>query len=519
MNDANIDKVVCIYAGRFQPFGPHHLKTYRWLQSQFDDVYITTTEFNGNIYNPFNFKQKFEHMVKMGIPDNKIFEEEIALDAKKLLKKFDPNTTAVVYSNYEKWDQRKWGDINEESFYQYYNENKDNLLGYRDKVYIINTPHRPMLVDDKEVSGTNIRLQLGLSDIKDNDRKKIFEQIFGYYDENIFKLMVSKFKEMFKEIDYDMDHKTIKSNIEIPVTIYYKRFFDTFYHFFDAISNLAPDLYFWIYGGVFRKSMHGHKFDTDIDLYVSCYKDYEIMEDVLFVMGFNKYSDNQYTRSYTLFGLENIVVDLIMPPDVMTSEYRDNDFWKDTKFGYYQLSRIASRLTFLSPESQLFWADFTNSAISLDSNFDLRYSNGFFQSTEAKTLEAGGQHWDAKYMDILREEIKNHKICKENPQFLNIVLKLMDYLSKMRYMSTEYYRTEKFVKEGWDLGKQSSNNSKSKLSKDILDNFIGKEDEFYDDVVELFTDILVKDEKMIEMFNNKINKVNLREIFLVTGLE
>ena len=27
-------KVVGIYGGRFQPFGPHHLKTYKWLANK-----------------------------------------------------------------------------------------------------------------------------------------------------------------------------------------------------------------------------------------------------------------------------------------------------------------------------------------------------------------------------------------------------------------------------------------------------------------------------------------------------
>ena len=31
-----ITKVVGIYGGRFQPFGPHHLKTYKWLEKQVD---------------------------------------------------------------------------------------------------------------------------------------------------------------------------------------------------------------------------------------------------------------------------------------------------------------------------------------------------------------------------------------------------------------------------------------------------------------------------------------------------
>ena len=32
-----IKKVIGIYGGRFQPFGPHHLKTYKWLESKVDE--------------------------------------------------------------------------------------------------------------------------------------------------------------------------------------------------------------------------------------------------------------------------------------------------------------------------------------------------------------------------------------------------------------------------------------------------------------------------------------------------
>ena len=31
-NNRNINKIVGIYGGRFQPFGPHHFKTYKWSQ-------------------------------------------------------------------------------------------------------------------------------------------------------------------------------------------------------------------------------------------------------------------------------------------------------------------------------------------------------------------------------------------------------------------------------------------------------------------------------------------------------
>ena len=41
--NSKITKVVGVYGGRFQPFGPHHLKTYEWLEKQVDDAYITTS--------------------------------------------------------------------------------------------------------------------------------------------------------------------------------------------------------------------------------------------------------------------------------------------------------------------------------------------------------------------------------------------------------------------------------------------------------------------------------------------
>ena len=44
-----------------------------------------------------NFKEKVRHMVKVGIPKNRIVQEKTPYVADNLLKKFDPETTAVVY--------------------------------------------------------------------------------------------------------------------------------------------------------------------------------------------------------------------------------------------------------------------------------------------------------------------------------------------------------------------------------------------------------------------------------------
>ena len=44
VENTQIKKVIGIYGGRFQPFGPHHLKTYEWLESKVDEAYITTSD-------------------------------------------------------------------------------------------------------------------------------------------------------------------------------------------------------------------------------------------------------------------------------------------------------------------------------------------------------------------------------------------------------------------------------------------------------------------------------------------
>ena len=95
--NSKIKKVVGIYGGRFQPFGPHHLKTYKWLEKQVDEAYITTSNIKKPPRHPMNFKEKVRHMSKMGVPSSKIIQEKTPYVAKSLEKKYDSETTAFVY--------------------------------------------------------------------------------------------------------------------------------------------------------------------------------------------------------------------------------------------------------------------------------------------------------------------------------------------------------------------------------------------------------------------------------------
>ena len=188
-------KVIAIYPGRFQPFGPHHKKVFQNLQSKFGDVYITTSGIKQPPRHPMNFSEKVRHMVKMGIPKNRIVKERVPYVANNLLKKFKDDT-AVVYvfgakdAGRLKGGKKKSGGL---TYYQDYNKNKGNLLGYKEHGYIYTAPTVKV---SGITSGTEIRNLIGSSKMERSKREKIFKQTFGYFDTGIFNMLTNKFRKL-----------------------------------------------------------------------------------------------------------------------------------------------------------------------------------------------------------------------------------------------------------------------------------------------------------------------------------
>jgi hypothetical protein len=210
--EKKIKKVIGIFGGRYQPFGPHHLKTFKWLQSKVDDAYITTSDIKKPPKHPMNYSEKVRHMVKMGVPKNKIIKEKIPLVAKSLLKKFDPETTAVVYIFGKKDAGRLKGGKNKSgklSYFQDYNKNKNNLKGHEEHGYYMVAPHQSIKVGGQDVSGTVMRNLLGSPKVKKEDRPKLFKQAFGYFDKGVYNMMTNKFKKLFETFDSFIIHNDI----------------------------------------------------------------------------------------------------------------------------------------------------------------------------------------------------------------------------------------------------------------------------------------------------------------------
>ena len=192
-SNGNIKKVVGIFGGRFQPFGPHHKKVYEWLSKQFDDAYITTSNIKQLPRHPMNFKEKVRHMTKMGVKSKYIIEEKTPYVAKNLEKKYDKNTTAFVYV----FGAKDAGRFSGGKYYRDYLKNKKNLMGYTKHGYFLVAPHVSISVGGKEVSGTTMRELLGSDKYDDSERAKLFKKMFGYFDKGMFKMMTNKFKKLY----------------------------------------------------------------------------------------------------------------------------------------------------------------------------------------------------------------------------------------------------------------------------------------------------------------------------------
>lgn len=192
----NIEKLIAVYPGRFQPFGPHHKATYEFLKKRFDEVFIVTSNKQGGSRHPMSFSQKKKHMMKMGIPSKAIVQEKQPYIPKGLLSKYDGDTTAVVFAVGAKDE----GRLSSGKYFKKYRKNYMRLKGYKEHGYTLQAPHISVKVGGQEVSGTTMRMLLGSDKYDVGLKKKFFKKMFGYFDQKTFDLFTSSFTEDTKKL-------------------------------------------------------------------------------------------------------------------------------------------------------------------------------------------------------------------------------------------------------------------------------------------------------------------------------
>jgi hypothetical protein len=198
---STIKKVVAVYPGRFQPAGVHHAKTYKWVHKKFKDTWVVTSNKTDGVKSPLNFKEKKMVWLKHGVKN--IIQAREPYKPKELLNKYDPKTTAVVFVYGAKEGERLKTTKADGSpaYYQYYEENKKNLKGYEEHGYVIVAPHISIKVLGGEVDGTRIRKLLGSPEYDKMTKIQAFEDLFGWYDEKIFKYLTKKFGTLFENAE------------------------------------------------------------------------------------------------------------------------------------------------------------------------------------------------------------------------------------------------------------------------------------------------------------------------------
>jgi len=189
LSESNIEKVIALYAGRFQMFSSHHAKTFKWIRSKFgaNNSYIVTSDKVEIPKSPFNFNEKKKVINKYGFSN--VVKVKNPYVASELTSKFNLDTTSIVFVVGKKDADR----LSSSKFFRKWEGTA--TIPYKEGAYYLIAPHISISVSGYgEMDGTTIRRALG--DKSKSDKKDLFKDIFGFYDASIYKLVVGKLEAL-----------------------------------------------------------------------------------------------------------------------------------------------------------------------------------------------------------------------------------------------------------------------------------------------------------------------------------
>jgi len=189
-----MENVIVVYSGRFQPFHKGHFATYKQLVSKFgkNDVYIATSNKTDSQKSPFDFREKKTIMTKMfGIPSNKIVQVKNPYQPTEIVSSYDAAKTGLIVVVGEKDEQRLGGN--------YFTPYKGKVeMGYLDKGYVYASPSQ-----SNPISGTDVRNWLGNG--TDEEKKEGFLKAYPKFDATVFKFITLKLRKLSEDINLDVN--------------------------------------------------------------------------------------------------------------------------------------------------------------------------------------------------------------------------------------------------------------------------------------------------------------------------
>jgi len=181
----DINKTIAVYSGRFQPFHKGHYYAYKFLVDKFgkENVFIGTSNKVDDDKSPFNFNEKKNIITKMfDVPEKNVVHVKNPYNPMEIKEKFDGKTTAMVVGVGEKDSNRLGG--------KYYKPYEDNVVqGFDTGGYVIKVPQLQVKINGETISGSGVRAAF-----RSGDAKNTFMAIYGKMDNNVFRMVVDKFK-------------------------------------------------------------------------------------------------------------------------------------------------------------------------------------------------------------------------------------------------------------------------------------------------------------------------------------
>lgn len=193
-----IDTVVALYPGRFQPMGRHHAATFKWLENSFPggNVYVVTSDKVDLPKSPLNFNEKQQVAVAHGIDPEKFVQVKNPYRAEEVLKNYDSSRTAVIFMVGQKDmdESPRFSNLDgvtksgKPSYFKRFDPDDEDIKPFLQHGYLIVAPHVSMNIKGVgEMSGTTIRKALASGD------EEVFADVMGFKDSHLLDLFKEKF--------------------------------------------------------------------------------------------------------------------------------------------------------------------------------------------------------------------------------------------------------------------------------------------------------------------------------------
>jgi hypothetical protein len=174
-------RTVCIYSGRFQPFGLHHFASYNHLVSKFgiENVYIVSGNKVGE-RSPLSFGERKRIIEKYGVPSEMIVSVVSPYRCEEVIDGLSDDVVVVFAVG-----SKDSGRLNS----KYYGVYGSYMKSRKECHYIYEIPHQEIDIDGVELCGTEIRR---LFSVNNKNKKESMQSVMGFFDEKIYDIISKK---------------------------------------------------------------------------------------------------------------------------------------------------------------------------------------------------------------------------------------------------------------------------------------------------------------------------------------